>query len=588
MVHVPRAAVVALTVALPLTLAFLVSGCSGDDTNTVASQPADAASGDGALDGTMTSDGAFDAPSVSDAGDSTIPGETDGALEDAGDDGDAGSSDDASETGATDASEAGPVNLDQTGLRFANLVPDLAAGVDFCLAAENLPFASPYLQPLGVSSGLAYTQVSERVAMPDDADVKVRVVAAGSADCSTPLAGIADAKNIDASRGPWTIALIGTTSGAGAAPTLAAYVDDPPSPTTHAHFRVVHASPNAGALALSLGAGQFETVEQQGIFFGGDTSAATKDPSGITPDANGYLDFSVDVQVTAVQAGADVTSFHTGGAGGTSAFFIGLSGSATTPLAFLACDDAALPSAHLTACTVNSGPPLMTPLRFANLAPDGPTFDVCISSYAGPIRGPMLENVGVSTGLAFLQISGVATSVPAYSSLYVWLETPGLGCGGQIVSTLFYVPDAMEHTLALVESELGASFVVTDYVADPAATTGFAGSPTQAVASVANVVAEMPGETIDLLASLDGGAGPAVATAVAPGTAAATLATFDPGTYTLDVVADPDGGVLASSVVALAAGERVGMFWFHDAAGHGRLASCDLAVQDGGLATCGE
>jgi hypothetical protein len=197
--------------------------------------------------------------------------------------------------GAAEAEAAPPP---QTSVRFANLSPD-APTIDFCIAPHGTSsFQGPVIAlaaadaGAGGVSGLDFEQVTTYFATAPG-QYEVRLVAAGSADCSTALQGTTDATSLPslAQDAYTTIAVLGDLAAAGNDPTLAlhAYADDTTAPANQAALRFLHAAPSLPALDFgsgSLGSADFQALFTQAQF--GVLGTQSSSDAG-TVDTNGYV-----------------------------------------------------------------------------------------------------------------------------------------------------------------------------------------------------------------------------------------------------------------------------------------------------------
>jgi hypothetical protein len=217
--------------------------------------------------------------------------------------------------GADGATEEAP--LPQTHLRFALWSPD-APGADFCIRphlavvdggsvsgdagddwqgpligqrATLVDGGINVVFPPGTPSGLAFAQASAYFDFPAGA-YDARIVAAGSADCTTPLVGT-DATHL-ASFGAnafSTIAAIGDYQQAASDPelTMVAFSDDGARSSGHLKLRFIMAVPSVPSLDLgvgTLGSPSFAPLFS-GVAFGA-TGTAKETDAGKVDSAN-YL-----------------------------------------------------------------------------------------------------------------------------------------------------------------------------------------------------------------------------------------------------------------------------------------------------------
>jgi hypothetical protein len=246
--------IIALSMIAP---ALLTAGCSDDD------EPAGAAgsAGSGATAGSGGSGG-----SGASAGSSGSAG-TNGASGTAGAGGSAGTG-----GGGTDAGSM------MGRLRVAHLSPD-APAVDVCVNPGS-GFIGPVLATAGDANGLAYPEVTSYVAVPA-ATYSVRIVAPGSANCNTALAGLPDVTGVAVSaNSDHTAAAVGMLTAAGSddAFSIKPMADDnTPENSAKGYLRFVHASPDAPAVDVGLGSGSAFTAVWTGVQFGEVGKVSGKD-----------------------------------------------------------------------------------------------------------------------------------------------------------------------------------------------------------------------------------------------------------------------------------------------------------------------
>jgi hypothetical protein len=288
------------------------------------------------------------------------------------------------------------ITVPQTRIRFAMWSPD-APNVDFCVAPiAPAPDAAPadggsvasdasevWQGPLigqeatlvdgGIEvifdgetlSGLAFPQVSAYFDFPAGS-YAVRLVLAGSADCSMPLLGN-DATNLAPFKAgaSSTVAVVGEYSQAATDPSIevVSFADDTSGSGGSIRLRLIAAIPSATSLDLAVGTLGSPGFHQlfTGVLFG---QAATGSDAGPV-DSNGYLTTSAFDDVTlsalkdALDAGALVVAAATipNGSVATIAAVGGKTGG-VPPLPELAlCLDTAPPVDTVFAnCTVLSSP----------------------------------------------------------------------------------------------------------------------------------------------------------------------------------------------------------------------------------------
>ncbi len=269
-------------------------------------------------------------------------------------------------------------------VRVAHLSPG-APAVDVCLrpaSATAWTGVTPTLAGLGVTAGLSYSQVTSYLTVPAGA-YTVRIVAPGSANCDTALAGLPDTTLPALAAGTRaTVGAVGLLGEMGAtAFRLNPYVEDEPAATGSLKVRFVHASPGTPAVDLGIpGMGTEFTAVFGNVAFpnaGSPNFTSTTALNNIslaarvagTPTAVGMYPLQIDG--VSVPLGATVT-----------AFAIGRLGNSETPLSALVCTDgaAAMGNPALTACAVltNRPPPARINVRVAHLGADAPPVDFCL------------------------------------------------------------------------------------------------------------------------------------------------------------------------------------------------------------------
>jgi hypothetical protein len=457
----------------------------------------------------------FDAGDLDGFGaDSTLPEEsgTDSAPDaapEAGQDAglDAPSTSDSSQPDAADS--AMPPDAGDAGgalVRFANLVPNLGSAVDFCVAATGNAFAVPYMNAQGVPAGLSYKDVSDYAALAPASGFNVRVVAAGSASCSTALAADVSV-GPSTSASPTTVTFTGVAGDAGPVPVLNGLHDDPAatSPST-ARFRAVHAASSLGAVDFEIGVSPYTSALQTGVTYGAAFAPATVASGGPTPDAQGYVVTAFNTaQVTLLVASVETTSFYVGDNGtstaSVTAFLVGAAGSVADPVGFVDCDELAAPTGHKSSCPFNAAPPVTIPTRIFHGAPDQGAIDVCagLAPASEPYSASLIAAAG-NTGATFLQLTGDLTSIPANTDFKVAFTAAGQSCATGTFSAVSSSLRYQELTLGLLETYGGS----TSYLAYPFETniTAAAGAVTLSFGSLAQQTAG--GQIVDLFAAVNG------------------------------------------------------------------------------------
>jgi hypothetical protein len=231
-------------------------------------------------------------------------------------------------------------------LRVAHLSPD-APAVDVCVNPGS-GFIGPVLATAGDNDGLAYPEVTSYVAVPA-ATYSVRIVAPGSANCNTALAGLPDVTGVAvAAASDYTAAAVGmlTPGASDDAFSIKLLADD----NTHAnsakgYLRFVHASPDAPAVDVGLGSGSSFTAVWSDVEFGEVGQVTGQSYVETDPIANG----TVSARATGTTADALVIPGVNVPAGAVAtAFAIGNLDGMPKPLKVLLCVD----SAAMSACSV--------------------------------------------------------------------------------------------------------------------------------------------------------------------------------------------------------------------------------------------
>ncbi|MEZ4394231.1 MAG: DUF4397 domain-containing protein [Polyangiales bacterium] len=335
----------------------------------------------------------------------------------------------ATDVPATDV-PATDVPVGSIDVRVAHLSPG-APAVDFCLRAASATSWSgvaPTLNGLGGTAGLAYTQVTRYLSVPAGA-YTVRIVAPGSANCDTALAGLADTTLPMLPAGARaTVSAVGVLGDMGATafrlnPTL----EDAPAGMSELKVRFVHASPGTPAVDLGIpGAGTAFTALFSNVAF---PNAAMSSFTSTTAISNASLAARVagmDTQAGAYPLQINGVSIPLGAT--VTAFAVGRLGNTMTPLSALVCSDgqASMANANLTSCAVLTNPPPAINVRVAHLSPDAPAVDFCArpasaTTWTGVT--PTLRGLGLTAGLAYTQVTRYL-SLPA-GAYTVRLVAPG-------------------------------------------------------------------------------------------------------------------------------------------------------------------
>jgi hypothetical protein len=334
--------------------------------------------------------------------------------------------------GGCDAVEGGAAPTAR--VRVAHLSPG-APAVDFCVApAGSGEFAGPVLAGAGAATGLPYGSVTKYLDL-EAIQYDVRLVAPGSADCSTTLGGLPDFTNLPAlpAGASATIAAEGHVNGT--VPFgLTAYIDDSDVTFGKAKLRFIHASPGTPAVDVGLGGGALFTPVFAAVAYGssgtGYVETAPIDHGEISARASGTTADVISIKPVAVPAGTIAT-----------AFAIGEIGNPHTPLDVLLCIDNAASADLLSACKTVGSAPDRARVRIAHLSPDAPPVDVCIAE-AGSANWsePLLRRLGATTGLAYSQVTTyVELPTRAYDIRVILATSTGCAAGA--------VPDTLNVTV---------------------------------------------------------------------------------------------------------------------------------------------
>ncbi|MEZ4394117.1 MAG: DUF4397 domain-containing protein [Polyangiales bacterium] len=304
-------------------------------------------------------------------------------------------------------------------VRVAHLSPN-APAVDVCLrpaSASGFAGVTPTLASNMVAAGLSYTQVTAYLTIPAGTYV-ARLVAPGSTNCDTALAGLPDI-NLPALTGGQvaTVAAVGVLGATGdTAFRVVPFVDDLAPAAMTSKVRFIHAAPGVPAVDVGLldsmdgFTGIFNNVSfPSAAMVGMGTYLTTSQPlPGVTlaarpananiPNRAGY-----PLVIDGVQsmAGQIIT-----------AFAIGQLGNDQTPLSALVCADNAPAMGLLTPCSVL---PPRAFVRVAHLAPDAPAVDFCIrNGSTGDFAGPVLRgnSIGGGMGASFPAITQYLAVAP--------------------------------------------------------------------------------------------------------------------------------------------------------------------------------
>ncbi len=527
----------------------------------------------------------FDAGDVDGFGaDSTLPEESgaDSAPDVAQDAGmDAPSGADSSRADAADS--AVPAEAGDAGgalIRFANLVSNLGSAVDFCVAPTGNAFTAPYMNAQGVPGGLAYKDVSEYASLAPASGFQVRVVAAGSSACATPLAADVSVGPSTAAS-PTTVTFTGLAADAGSPPVLRGMSDDAASTSpSGSRFRAVHAAPSLAPVDFEIGVSPYTLPVQSAVPYGATFVPSTVASGGPTPDPQGYVNAGFGTeQVTVLLSGAETTSFYVG-ANGTStasvtAFLVGATGSVTDPVGFVDCDELAAPMGHKSSCPFNATPPVTMPTRIFHGAPDQGAIDVCagLGPASLPYSANLIANAGNSSGATFLQLTGDLTSLPANTDFKVAFVPVGQSCA----TNAFLVEGSSLRLQELTVGLLETYGSTTGYLAYNFET-NVAPSANAVALSFGSLAQQTAGgQIVDLFATVNGGAESSLYTGIS-GANYAEGAMLLPGTTTFRVEDDTTKtNVYDKGGFNLNSGATYFLWWLNQgSATAGTLAQCPL------------
>ncbi|MFO0630442.1 MAG: DUF4397 domain-containing protein [Polyangiales bacterium] len=262
-------------------------------------------------------------------------------------------------------------------VRVAHLSPG-APAVDFCVrpaSATSWMGVSPTLRGLGVTAGLAYTQVTRYLSLPAGA-YTVRLVAPNSANCSTALANLPDGNLPMLAAGTRaTVSAVGVLGDMGAtAFRLNPTVED--APAGMGQLQIASCTPRRARPGWTPRDPRrrhdvHRAVQQRGLPQRGGRRLlqrhrhhqrllAARGVAGMDRQAGVY---PLQIDGVSVPLGATVT-----------AFAVGRLGNTQTPLSALVCNDgvAAMGNANLTSCAVLTNRPEPISVRVAHLSPGAP------------------------------------------------------------------------------------------------------------------------------------------------------------------------------------------------------------------------
>jgi hypothetical protein len=190
---------------------------------------------------------------------------------------------------ACDSSTPGPGQV-----RVANLIPDGVA-LDVCIKPDS---AAAFGTPLVGGGGLSYPQLSTRSSF-DAGTYSVRLVAAGSASCSSSLNGLGDVSTSIVADNPQTLVLAGRFTGSGNPSLSVSVIGDrtAPSGTGTVMLRAMNVALGSNPQDVGIVGGQVFSPFATNLAYGGLSDY--QQVGGITPGSP---------TVTAPLASRDTTS----------------------------------------------------------------------------------------------------------------------------------------------------------------------------------------------------------------------------------------------------------------------------------------
>jgi hypothetical protein len=174
---------------------------------------------------------------------------------------------------ACDSSTPGPGQV-----RVANLIPDGVA-LDVCIKPDS---AAAFGTPLVGGGGLSYPQLSTRSSF-DAGTYSVRLVAAGSASCSSSLNGLGDVSTSIVADNPQTLVLAGRFTGSGNPSLSVSVIGDrtAPSGTGTVMLRAMNVALGSNPQDVGIVGGQVFSPFATNLAYGGLSDY--QQVGGITP-----------------------------------------------------------------------------------------------------------------------------------------------------------------------------------------------------------------------------------------------------------------------------------------------------------------
>ena len=228
----------------------------------------------------------------------------------------------------------------------------LDAGADATDGGNDGFSIGPVFKGLGVTAGLAYTQVSSYLSVPPGA-YDVRIVAPNSPNCRTALAGLPDTTLDVVAVGTYsTIAAIGViNSDAGQDFQLRRYLDERAVTAGSGKLRFIHAAPGVPNVDVGVGTAESFLAIFDNVPFGGVGVGTGVDVAGYIetpPVSNQTLVARIHAIPTDVLA---IPGFTLAAGQISSAFAVGEAASVTAPLKVLVCNNLDTSKAPLSNCS---------------------------------------------------------------------------------------------------------------------------------------------------------------------------------------------------------------------------------------------
>ena len=227
------------------------------------------------------------------------------------------------------------------------------AGADATDGGNDGFTIGPVFKGLGVTAGLAYTQVSSYLSVPPGA-YDVRIVAPNSPNCRTALGGLPDTTLDVVAVGTYsTFAAIGViNSDAGQEFQLRRYLDERAVTAGSGKLRFIHAAPGVPNVDVGVGTAESFIAIFDNVPFGGVGVGTGVDVAGYVetpPVSNQTLVARIHAIPTDVLA---IPGFTLAAGQISSAFAVGVASSVTAPLKVLVCNDLDNSKAPLSNCGV--------------------------------------------------------------------------------------------------------------------------------------------------------------------------------------------------------------------------------------------